>query len=63
MEATDGSFGFDFSGDCDDVRTNELIAFTLGDGRKSTVTFASQDNGTRVAEAFDAEATNELELQ
>lgn len=40
-----------------------MIAFTLGDGRKSTVTFASQDNGTRVAEAFDAEATNELELQ
>jgi len=63
MEAKDGSFGFDFVGVYDEVRTNEWIAFTLGDGRKTTVTFAGQDNGTRVTEAFDAEATNELEMQ
>lgn len=63
MEAKDGSFGFDFGGVYDEVRTNEWIAFTLGDGRKTNVTFASQDNGTRVTESFDAEATNELELQ
>src|SRR5882672_2802923 len=34
MEAKDGSFGFDFGGVYDEVRTNELIAYTIGDGRK-----------------------------
>ena len=34
MEAKDGSMGFDFGGMYDDVRENELIAYTIGDGRK-----------------------------
>lgn len=63
MEAKDGSFGFDFGGVYDEVRKNEFIAFTLGDGRKTAVTFISHDNETRVTEAFEAEAANEIEMQ
>ena len=29
MEARDGSFGFDFGGVYDDIKTNELIAYTI----------------------------------
>src|SRR6266481_2238277 len=39
MEAKDGSFGFDFGGVYDEVKTNELIAYTIGDGRKVKVNF------------------------
>ena len=34
MEAKDGSFGFDFGGVYTSVKTNELIEYTLDDGRK-----------------------------
>ncbi|MNH74712.1 hypothetical protein D3C73_269310 [compost metagenome] len=63
MEAKDGSFGFDFSGVYDDVRKNEFISYTIGDGRKVTITFISQENGTKVIETFDAETTNSVEMQ
>src|SRR3954468_25018576 len=39
MEAKDGSFGFDFGGTYDEVITNELIRYTIGDGRKVTAKF------------------------
>ncbi len=39
MEAKDGSFGFDFGGVYDDVKTNELIEYTMGDGRKVEINF------------------------
>src|SRR5216684_2925340 len=38
MEAKDGSFGFDFGGVYDEVRINENISYTLGDGRKVSIT-------------------------
>jgi len=63
MEAKDGSFGFDFGGVYDDVKTNELIAYTMGDGRKVTVKFSLGGNETRVIETFEAEATNPIEMQ
>ena len=63
MEAKDGSFGFDFSGVYDEVRTNEYIGYTLGDGRKVAIAFVSQDNGTKVVETFDAESSNPVEMQ
>lgn len=63
MEAKDGSFGFDFGGVYDEVRINEFIAYTLGDGRKVSITFTSQENGTKIVEDFDAEATNSVEMQ
>ncbi|MET3728299.1 uncharacterized protein YndB with AHSA1/START domain [Fictibacillus halophilus] len=63
MEAKDGSFGFDFSGTYDEVKTNEYIGYTLDDGRKVTITFVSLDNETRIVETFEAEATNPVEMQ
>src|SRR5450432_1093273 len=55
MEAKDGSFGFDFGGVYDEVKNNELIASTLGDGRKVKVVFSAKGNETRVVETFEAE--------
>ncbi|MFC5407628.1 SRPBCC family protein [Cohnella soli] len=63
MEAKDGSFGFDFGGVYDEVKTNELISYTLGDGRKVRIDFISQENGTKIIEAFEAESTNPVEMQ
>ncbi|MBB3112519.1 uncharacterized protein YndB with AHSA1/START domain [Paenibacillus phyllosphaerae] len=63
MEAKDGSFGFDFEGIYDEVRTHELIAYTIGDGRTVTITFIAQGNDTKVVEAFEAEGTNPVEMQ
>jgi uncharacterized protein YndB with AHSA1/START domain len=63
MEAKDGSFGFDFGGVYDEVRTNELITYTLGDGRKVRVEFTSKDGETKVTETFDAESTHSEEMQ
>jgi uncharacterized protein YndB with AHSA1/START domain len=63
MEAKDGSFGFDFGGVYDEIRKNELISYTLGDGRKVTVTFISQENNTKVIEVFEAEGAHSIEQQ
>jgi uncharacterized protein YndB with AHSA1/START domain len=63
MEAKDGSFGFEFGGVYDEVKTNELIEYTMGDGRKVEVHFTSNGNETKVVETFDAESTNSIEMQ
>jgi uncharacterized protein YndB with AHSA1/START domain len=63
MEAKDGSFGFDFGGTYNDVKTNELIEYTIGDGRKVIVHFAANGNETKVTETFDAEGTHSVEMQ
>lgn len=63
MEAKDGSFGFDFGGVYDEIRINEFISYTLGDGRKVTITFVSQENDTKIIEVFEGEATHSIEQQ
>jgi uncharacterized protein YndB with AHSA1/START domain len=63
MEAKDGSFGFDFGGIYDEVKLHEVIAYTMGDGRKVKITFQGQGNETEVIETFDAETTNPIEFQ
>ena len=63
MEAKDGSFGFDFGGIYDEVKTNEVIAYTIGDGRKVKINFTNQGNETKVVETFEAENENSIELQ
>lgn len=63
MEAKDGSFGFDIVGVYDEIRINEFISYTLEDGRKVTVTFISQENNSKVIEAFEAETTHSIEMQ
>ena len=63
MEAKDGSFGFDFGGIYDEVKPNEKIAYTMGDGRKAEVLFSGIGSQTKVIETFDAESMNSVELQ
>ena len=63
MEAKDGSYGFDFEGIYDEVKTHELIAYTLGDNRQVKIIFTNLSRQTRVTETFDAENTNPVEMQ
>lgn len=63
MEAKDGSFGFDFGGTYDEVKPNQEISYTIGDGRKVKVTFEEKDSKTKVTEAFEAEQLNPVEMQ
>src|ERR1035437_4682270 len=61
MEAKDGSFGFDFGGVYDEVRNNEYIEYTIGDGRKVKINFHPLGQKTRLSESFEAESTNSIE--
>ena len=63
MEAKDGSFGFDFGGVYDKLKENELIEYTIGDGRKVKITFSNNGTETKVVETFEAENTNSIEMQ
>jgi len=63
MAARDGSFSFDFSGVYDEVKTHELIAYTLGDDRKVIINFTGNGSETKVVETFEAEDTNSIEVQ
>jgi uncharacterized protein YndB with AHSA1/START domain len=62
MGLKDGSFNFDFCGTYDEVKTNELIAYTLDDNRKTTVVFEGT-NPVKVTETFEANQTDPVELQ
>ena len=63
MEAKDRSAGFDFDGIYDDVKTNQLIEYTLSDGRKVRIIFTDKDDETKIVESFDTEDTNSVEMQ
>ncbi len=63
MEAKDGSFGFDFGGMYDEVRPNEYIEYTIGDGRKVTIEFKTTGNQVHIVETFEAETENPVEMQ
>jgi uncharacterized protein YndB with AHSA1/START domain len=64
MEAKDGSSGFDFNGTYEQVKTNELIVYSISDGRKVQVMFTKDDNTrTKIATTFEAESTNPIEMQ
>jgi uncharacterized protein YndB with AHSA1/START domain len=63
MEARDGSSGFDFWGTYTDIKTCELIEYTLGDERKVKITFSAIDNKTEIVETFEAENTYTVDQQ
>jgi uncharacterized protein YndB with AHSA1/START domain len=63
MEAKDGSSGFDFTGEYTNVEEYRLIEYVLDDGRKVKTSFTSDGKVTRVAEAFEAESLNPVEMQ
>jgi uncharacterized protein YndB with AHSA1/START domain len=62
MASKDGSQKFDFTGTYDEVITNELISYTLDDGRKTINTFSS-GNPLEIIEAFDAEGSLPVDMQ
>ncbi|HWD88479.1 MAG TPA: SRPBCC family protein [Mucilaginibacter sp.] len=63
MEAKDGSFGFDFGGTFVDVKPNELLSYTIGDGRKVENVFTKEGGATKITVTFEAENQNSVEMQ
>jgi uncharacterized protein YndB with AHSA1/START domain len=67
MEAKDGSSGFDFNGTYKQVKTNELIVYSLTDGRQVEIIFTTKDDDndarTKIDTTFDAESTFPIEMQ
>ncbi len=63
MEAKDGSFGFDFGGVNEEIRTNEYQRYKLDDGRKVEIHFEEADGHCTVTETFEPEGMNPRELQ
>ncbi len=56
METKDGNDGFDFGGKYDKVILNELIEYTLDDGRKTINEFTQNKNSVTITETFEPEA-------
>ncbi len=63
MEARDGSFGFDFDAVYETVRPEQLLNYTLTDGRNVAVSFDVLGAQTRVSICFDTEPQNCPEMQ
>lgn len=63
MEAKDGSVGFDFEGTYTNVIDQELIEYTMSDGRNVSVKFVPENGQVRVIESFDPENQNPEEMQ
>lgn len=63
MAAKDGSMSFDFGGVYTEVKEFEKIAYTLGDGRKVSVSFADLGDGVKVTESFEMEHSHSYEMQ
>jgi uncharacterized protein YndB with AHSA1/START domain len=62
MELKDGSSRFDFTGVYDEIKTHELIKYTLDDSRQSTITFTTA-HVIRITETFEPENTLSLDMQ
>ncbi|MDF1696258.1 MAG: SRPBCC family protein [Saprospiraceae bacterium] len=63
MAAKDGSMGFDYKGTFTQIQPEKVLAFTLEDNRKVSITFEETENGTRVTETFEIEDENTIEMQ
>ncbi len=63
MEAIDGSQGFDFNGTYTQIKTNQLITYSIEGDRKVRVEFTEQDKRTNVVVTFEPEDINPLEMQ
>jgi len=63
MEAKDRSAGFDFDGVYEEVKTNQLIEYTLSDGRRVRVSFTDNGDETKIVETFEAEEENSIDMQ
>lgn len=62
MEATHGSFGFDFEGTYARILPQECIEYTFGD-RLASVAFVEGSDGVTVRVAIEAESTHSIAQQ
>ena len=62
MGLKDGSFKFDFCGTYTEVKTNELISYTLDDGRNTSIVFTGV-NPVKVTETFEANNNDPIDMQ
>jgi uncharacterized protein YndB with AHSA1/START domain len=63
LGAKDGSMSFDFGGVYTALKENALIEYDMDDARHVKIEFTDTPEGVRVVEAFDAEASNPVEMQ
>ncbi len=63
MAAKDGSAGFNFEGKYLEINEPSRVSYELGDGRKVSVSFQEVDGQVEVAETFETEDENSVELQ
>lgn len=63
MADKDGSFSFDFGGVYTKVEKHKSIEYTIADGRKVKVNFATEGNQTIIVETFEAENENPEDMQ
>src|SRR5690349_20566688 len=63
MQAKDGSFGFEFDVNYDEVIDKQKLSYTMGDGRQATTIFEDADGKTKVTTSFDPENQNDPEMQ
>ncbi|MCY2687660.1 SRPBCC family protein [Salinimicrobium sp. TH3] len=63
MEAKDGSQGFDFSGEYQEVEPHRLIRYRMDDGREVSIHFKPVENATFIEETFDPEQENSIQQQ
>ena len=61
MAAKDGSFSFDFSGIYTEVKPNEIINYTMDDGRIARILFASIENQIKIAKLVNSIPVEEME--
>lgn len=62
MEAKDGSVGFDFEAVYTEVNPPLKLSYLFG-GRRATVNFNPNNNGTSVVVQFDPDQDHDIELQ
>ena len=62
MELKDRSSRFNFQGIYNEIKTHELITYTLDDGRESAIIFTA-DQGVRLTEVFEPVNNHPLDMQ
>lgn len=62
MGLKDGSFSFDFEAVYDEVRSHELISYTLAEGRRSEIRF-SGTNPVVITETFEPNDQDAVAMQ
>jgi uncharacterized protein YndB with AHSA1/START domain len=63
MAAKDGSFSFDFEGVYTRIEEQNIIEYTLDDGRKVKTVFVANGNTTAITQTFEAESSHSEEMQ